>query len=124
MAKKNGTRKNGTRKKQRAIALAGGGPAAGLHIGVLAALEEAKNPVRRFLTVVRRCVGGHRVQHSPEDEKRKRSRALQTFDFFEKYCFRDDASYEWFPLNRGFAMDPFAMAQALAEFVCCPSLDG
>jgi predicted acylesterase/phospholipase RssA len=30
------------KKKKRAIALAGGGPAAGLHIGALAALEEAR----------------------------------------------------------------------------------
>lgn len=121
MAKKNGTRKNGTKKKQRAIALAGGGPAAGLHIGVLAALEEAKI---RFEVFSLSCVGAWvGIVYNTRPTDAKRSRALQTFDFFEKYCFRDDASYEWFPLNRGFAMDPFAMAQALVEFVCCPRLD-
>lgn len=115
MAKKNG--------KKRAIALAGGGPAAGLHIGALAALEDADI---RFDIFSLSCIGAwvgivYNTRQVPADAHR--SRAHQTFDFFDEYCFRDDASYEWFPLNRGFAMDFFAMAQAWAEFIRSPGLD-
>lgn len=116
MAKKNGT-------KKRAIALAGGGPAAGLHIGALAALEEADIQFDVFsLSCIGAWVGLVYNSRTPPPYV-NRTRAHQTFDFFEEYCFRDDASYEWFPLNRGFAMDLFAMAQAWAEFVCYPGLD-
>ena len=104
--------------KKRAIALAGGGPAAGLHIGALAALEEAGI---RFDVFALSCVGAwvgivYNTRKPPD-------RAGQTLEFFHKYCFRDDRSYEWFPMNRGFATDLLALWQAWARFTVAPGLD-
>ena len=33
-------------------------------------------------------------------------------DFFAEHCFRDDASYKWFPVNRGFSPDLPALWRA------------
>jgi predicted acylesterase/phospholipase RssA len=112
-----------TRKKKRAIALAGGGPAAGLHIGALAGLEEAHI---RFDVFSLSCVGAWvGIVYHTRDPRHPdgRSRAQQTFDYFEKYCFRPDWSYEWFPMNRGFATDLFALWSAVASFMAKPPLD-
>jgi predicted acylesterase/phospholipase RssA len=116
--------KDGTKKgKKRAIALAGGGPAAGLHIGALAALEDAGITFDVFALS---CVGAwvgivYNTRERPGGKVP--SRAQQTLDFFREYCFRDDHSYEWFPINRGFAPDLRALAQAWASFPVWPGLD-
>lgn len=102
--------------KKRALALAGGGPAAGLHIGALKALEEAGI---RFDVFSLSCVGawvGIVYNTRPAHDAQGRGPADQTLDFFEKYCFRDDDSYAWFPMNRGFAPDFIALGWALASF--------
>jgi predicted acylesterase/phospholipase RssA len=99
------------RPKKRAIALAGGGPAAGLHIGALAALEDAGIAFDVFsLSCIGAWVGIVFNTRKPPD------RARQTFDFFATYCFRDDRSYEWFPANRGFATDIIALVDAWMKF--------
>ena len=106
------------RKKKRAIALAGGGPAAGLHIGALAALEEAEIEFDVFsLSCVGAWVGIVYNTRKPPN------RAAQTLAFFRDYCFRDDHSYEWFPMNRGFATDLLAVWQAWWRFAVSPGLD-
>ena len=97
--------------KKRAIALAGGGPAAGLHIGALAALEDAGI---RFDVFALSCVGAW-VGIVYNTRPGKKSRALETFDFFDKYCFRGDESYAWFPINRGFGTDVPALFKAWAR---------
>ncbi|GAB3666533.1 patatin-like phospholipase family protein [Ramlibacter alkalitolerans] len=97
--------------KKRAIALAGGGPAAGLHIGALAALEEAGIDFKVFcLSCVGAWVGIVYNTRTPG------GRAGKTLEYFQKYCFRDDRSYEWFPVNRGFAPDFASMWRAWASF--------
>jgi predicted acylesterase/phospholipase RssA len=105
------------KKKKRAIALAGGGPAAGLHIGVLAALEEAGV---QFDVFALSCVGAwvglvYNSRPGPH-------RAEQTREFFEKHCFRSDASHDWFPINQGFASDFQGMFKAWSDFGRKPGL--
>ncbi len=105
-------------KKKRAIALAGGGPAAGLHIGALAALEDAGI---EFDVFALSCIGAwvgivYNTRSRP-------NRAQQTLEFFDEHCFRDDRSYEWFPINRGFATDTQALWKAWATFALSPKLD-
>ena len=105
-------------KKKRAIALAGGGPAAGLHIGALAALEDADI---EFDVFALSCIGAwvgivYNTRSRP-------NRAEQTLQFFDTYCFRDDQSYEWFPINMGFATDSQALMQAWAKFPFSPKRD-
>lgn len=103
-------------KKKRALALAGGGPAAGLHIGALAALEEADI---RFDVFALSCVGAWVgiVYHTRPGG----DRAAQTLEFFKNNCFRDDLSYEWFPINRGFATDIQSLLRAWANFPLSPA---
>jgi predicted acylesterase/phospholipase RssA len=98
-------------KKKRAIALAGGGPAAGLHIGALTALEERKI---KFDVFALSCVGAWvGIVYNTRTPGRQ---AQETKEYFEKYCFRDDRSYEWFPVNRGFAPDFAGVWRAWAGF--------
>lgn len=103
------------RKKRRAIALAGGGPAAGLHIGALAALEDAGI---EFDVFALSCIGAWVgiVYNTRLGE----NKAQQTFKFFDDNCFRPDASYAWFPLNRGFGTDFPALLSAWAKFPFSP----
>ncbi len=105
-------------KKKRAIALAGGGPAAGLHIGALAALDEAGI---KFDVFALSCIGAWvGIVYNTRPGK---DRAQETLEFFDKHCFRADASYEWFPINRGFATDIQALMQAWARFPLSPERD-
>ena len=104
------------KRKKRAIALAGGGPAAGLHIGALAALEDAGI---EFDVFALSCVGAwvgivYNTRSRPSGAEP--SRAEQTLQFFDAHCFRGDQSYEWFPINRGFATDVKSLWQAWAKF--------
>jgi predicted acylesterase/phospholipase RssA len=105
-------------KKKRAIALAGGGPAAGLHIGALAELEDAGI---EFDVFALSCIGAW--VGIVYNTRKRPNRAEQTLEFFDKHCFRDDQSYEWFPINRGFATDSQALMQAWAKFPLSPKLD-
>src|SRR6266849_5981956 len=97
---------------KRAIALGGGGPAAGLHIGVLQRLNQLEIT---FDVWALSCIGAWvGIVHNQYDQDRD---AKQTYDFFHDYVFRDDASYERFPINTAFGPDSFKNARALAEFV-------
>jgi hypothetical protein len=112
------------KNKKRAIALAGGGPAAGLHIGALAELEDAGIEFDVFaLSCIGAWVGIVYNTRSRPNSAADLSRAEQTLEFFDKHCFRDDRSYEWFPINRGFATDSQALLQAWAKFPFSPTLD-
>lgn len=104
------------RPKKRAIALAGGGPVAGFHIGALSALEAARV---RFDVWSLSCIGAwvgiyynQLPEHDPHDPA---GRAARTHRFFREHAFRDTASYEGFPVNKAFAPNFGAFAEAWAR---------
>ncbi|WP_082637909.1 patatin-like phospholipase family protein [Bradyrhizobium retamae] len=122
---------------KRAITLGGGGPAAGLHIGVLEALEA--HPEIEFEVWSLSCIGawvgvvynqfGDKVENEKVENKKvenkkakdkkieKKHRAEQTYQFFRDGIFRDDESYERFPINTVFGPDWRSNIQALNNFV-------
>jgi len=97
---------------KRAITLAGGGPAAGLHIGALQRLGEAGIT---FDVWALSCIGAwvgivyNQCDRGWEIE--------QTYDFFKNNVFRDDVSYSRFPINRAFGPDWFGNMRALMTYV-------
>jgi predicted acylesterase/phospholipase RssA len=98
---------------RRAITLGGGGPAAGLHIGVLDALA-ARNI--KFDVWALSCIGAWVGIVYNQFEKEK-DRPEQTFQFFKDHVFRDDESYERFPINTVFGPDWRANSKALNKFI-------
>jgi predicted acylesterase/phospholipase RssA len=98
---------------KRAITLGGGGPAAGLHIGVLEALES--HPDIKFGVWSLSCIGAWvGIVYNQFDGSDK---ARQTLNFFKNYIFRDDESYERFPINSVFGPDWFGNATVLMKYV-------
>jgi hypothetical protein len=98
-----------SRPKKRAIALAGGGPAAGFHIGALEALEAQGIT---FDVWSLSCIGawvGTYYNQLPDDSE---SRASRTYKFFKEHAFRDTGSYAGFPVNKAFAPHLAAHAKA------------
>jgi predicted acylesterase/phospholipase RssA len=99
---------------KRAITLGGGGPAAGLHIGVLDALA-AKNIT--FDVWALSCIGawvGIIYNQFDDDE------VEQTYEFFKNNVFRDDEGYKRFPINRVFGTDWRSNIDAFNDFVADP----
>ncbi len=100
---------------KRAITLAGGGPAAGLHIGVLERLREegikfdSQDDVWA-LSCIGAWVGLVYNQCDPGKE------VEQTYKFFRDGVFRDDASYSRFPVNTVFGTDNVANMKAMMGF--------
>lgn len=99
-------------KGKRAITLAGGGPAAGLHIGVLEALRDkgitfevwALSCIGAWVGIVyNQCNEGKEVE--------------ETYEFFKKGVFRDDELYKRFPINSVFGVDWFGTTRAMMEFL-------
>jgi predicted acylesterase/phospholipase RssA len=131
----------------RAITLAGGGPAAGLHIGALQALQKENI---RFNVWALSCIGawvgivynqwtnadgkwthpdgswtdvkGNWIdadgKWTPADGGK--DKAQRTLNFFRNNVFRDDRSYSRFPLNAVFAPDLGANASAILKFLTDP----
>jgi predicted acylesterase/phospholipase RssA len=100
------------RKPKRAITLAGRGPAAGLHIGVLGYLKNAGIEFDVWsLSGIGAWVG---IVYNQADEGKE---VEQTYDFFCHSVFRDDVSYESFPTNSVSAPDWFGNADALTRFL-------
>lgn len=98
------------RRKKRALALGGGGPAAGLHIGALDALEAAGVSFDVWsLSCIGAWVGVYYNQLSPG------ARAKRTYTFFKDHAFRDTESYKGFPVNRAFAPNLGAFTEAWAR---------
>ncbi len=96
---------------KRAITLAGGGPAAGLHIGVLERLKEEKIVFDVWaLSCIGAWVGLVYNQCDPGKE------VDQTYDFFRNGVFRDDVSYSRFPVNTVFGSNNVSNAKAMMEF--------
>lgn len=105
---------------RRAITLGGGGPAAGLHIGVLEAL--AKHPDIKFDVWALSCIGAWvGIVHNQFDQKDPKKRADQTAQFFRDGVFRDDESYERFPINTVFGPDWGSIRKELSRFMREPS---
>src|SRR6185312_8889044 len=100
---------------KRAITLAGGGPAAGLHIGVLEKLQKENI---KFDVWALSCIGAWvGLVYNQCDEGKE---VEQTYKFFRDGIFRDDTSYSRFPVNSVFGTDNFANATAVAEFFLNP----
>jgi predicted acylesterase/phospholipase RssA len=100
---------------KRAITLAGGGPAAGLHIGVLKRLAEAGIKFDVWaLSCIGAWVGLVYNQCDPGKE------VEQTYKFFHDGVFRDDESYSRFPVNTVFGADMGANYRAMLEFLLTP----
>ena len=98
---------------KRAITLGGGGPAAGLHIGVLDALAEKGI---EFNVWSLSCIGAWVgiVYNQFDKDKNK---ADETYEFFKNGVFRDDESYKRFPINTVFGPDWRSNIKALNDFV-------
>lgn len=100
---------------KRAITLAGGGPAAGLHIGALQRLKEANITFDVWaLSCIGAWVGIVYNQCDPGKE------VEQTYDFFRNGVFRDDISYSRFPINAVFGTDSVANTKAMVDFLIDP----
>ncbi len=115
---------NGNRRK-RAISLAGGGPAAGLHIGVLLRLDEVnkerkargEEPIE-FQVWALSCIGAWvGIVYNQFEEDAASTKAEKTYEFFKDRVFRDDAGYERFPINRAFGPDTESFVKAWMKFV-------
>jgi predicted acylesterase/phospholipase RssA len=100
---------------KRAIALGGGGPAAGLHLGVLKRLTEKMHFDVWALSCIGAWVG---IVYNQCDEN---SEIVQTREFFHDHVFRDDVTYERFPINNVFAPDWSANIGALSAFLGNPA---
>src|SRR3954453_21458180 len=105
------------RRKKRAIALAGGGPAAGFHIGALQALEAHGITFDVWsLSCIGAWVGTYYNQLPDEcDDK-----AAQTYEFFKANAFRDTDSYRGFPVNKAFAPNLAAYGRAWTAHLLDP----
>jgi predicted acylesterase/phospholipase RssA len=102
---------------KRAITLAGGGPAAGLHIGVLEGLQNA-DPRIKFDVWALSCIGAWvGIIYNQWETGDK---AEKTFQFFRNNIFRDDDSYSRFPINTVFGPDLGTNASALIKFLSAP----
>lgn len=101
---------------KRAIALAGGGPAAALHIGALEYLNEqgikfdhpddvwALSCIGAWVGIVyNQCDKGHEP--------------AQTRKFFKDNVYRDDVSYSRYPINAVFGPDIVSLTRAAVEFM-------
>lgn len=98
---------------KRAITLGGGGPAAGLHIGVLEALQAADiAPNVWALSCIGAWVG---IVYNQWDDKE--NKVEKTYQFFKNGVFRDDESYKRFPINTVFGPDWRSNIKALNDFV-------
>ncbi len=105
-------------RRKRAICLAGGGPAAGLHIGILKGLKEAGIPVFENNTDIwaLSCIG---AWVGVIYNQAKGNKIEETTEFF-RGVFRDDKSFHSFPLNTVFTPDWGGNAEAMWEFLIEP----
>jgi predicted acylesterase/phospholipase RssA len=103
---------------KRAICLGGGGPALGLHIGALEGMREHNIDFRHRRSVwALSCIGAwvgilyNQAKYGNEIE--------ETYRFFRD-VFRDDESYQSFPLNTIFAPDWAGCAEAALNYMLKP----
>jgi Patatin-like phospholipase len=106
------------RPLKRVICLGGGGPAAGLHIGVLEGLEAKgiKFDQKRDIWALS-CIGawvGIIYNQAPTHRE-----VAETYNFF-RGVFREDKSFKSFPTNTIFAPDWGSNAEAMWDFMLEP----
>jgi predicted acylesterase/phospholipase RssA len=108
------------KRKKRAICLGGGGPAAGLHIGVLDFLKDKRDREGHkiefdvwALSCVGAWVGAVYNQAKPGKE------IEETYNFFHG-IFRDDKVFQSFPINTIFGPDWAGNAEAMKDFLFEP----
>jgi predicted acylesterase/phospholipase RssA len=106
------------RPLKRVICLGGGGPAAGLHIGVLEGLEAKgiKFDQERDIWALS-CIGawvGIMYNQAPTHRE-----VAETYNFF-RGVFREDKSFKSFPTNTIFAPDWGGNAEAIWDFMLEP----
>ena len=109
--------RNGSGRK-RAICLAGGGPAAGLHIGVLQGLKENGVEFDNEDSVwALSCIGAWVgiIYNQAKDGK-----GLEATQEFFRNVFREDESFRSFPTNTIFSPDWFGYLNAMQDFLCEP----
>jgi predicted acylesterase/phospholipase RssA len=112
----NGEPRNG--KPRRAITLGGGGPAAGLHIGVLDALADADITFDVWsLSCIGAWVG---IVYNASAKQSDKAKVEATYEFFKNGVFRDDESYKRFPINTVFGPDWRSNIDAFNKFVSDP----
>src|SRR5215510_9087076 len=100
-------------KVKRAITLGGGGPAAGLHIGVLEALANADI---KFDVWALSCIGAWvGIVYNQFDGVKNTDRAEKTYQFFKNGVFRDDEGYKHFPINTVFGPDWESIGRAMTS---------
>ena len=113
---------------KRAITLGGGGPAAGLHIGVLEALATAGIEFDIWaLSCIGAWVGIVYNQFGDADDPKEKNKKIEnkdraelTYQFFKNGVFRDDEGYEHFPINKVFGTDWRSNTKALNKFIANP----
>ena len=104
---------------KRAICLAGGGPAAGLHIGVLEGLKERGIDFDNENSVwALSCIG---AWVGIIYNQAKEGKGLEATNKFFRNVFRDDESFRSFPTNTIFSPDWFGYLDAMQDFVCKPA---
>ena len=108
----------GERLLKRAICLAGGGPAAGLHIGVLEGLEGKGIKFNRPSVVwALSCIGAWvGIIYNQATTNRE---VAETYEFFHK-VFRNNKSFQSFPTNTIFAPDWAGNAEAMWDYLLEP----
>jgi predicted acylesterase/phospholipase RssA len=105
-------------KKKRAICLAGGGPAAGLHIGALKGLQESGLTFDHDGDVwALSCIGAW--VGIIYNQAKKGSEIEETKRFFYD-VFRNDQSFKSFPANTVFTPDWAGNAEAMFDFLVDP----
>ena len=106
------------RPLKRAICLAGGGPAAGLHIGVLEGLAANRIKFTRESDIwALSCIGAWvGILYNQAKQNRE---IEETYNFFHG-VFRDNKSFQSFPMNTIFAPDWAADAEAMLDYLLEP----
>jgi predicted acylesterase/phospholipase RssA len=98
----------------RVLALAGGGPVTGLHIGALKRLGN-ENRLSDFDVWSLSCIGAWVGIVYLQAERGREFE--QTEAFFRDRVFRDDRSYARFPINTVFGPDVLSNTRALLQFL-------
>ena len=108
-----------TSPAETAIALGGGGPAAGLHIGVLEALADAGI---KFDVWALSCIGAWVgiVDNQSATPLKTKTRPNRHINFSRMAFFETTKSYKRFPINTVFGPDWRSNIQALNNFVTNP----
>lgn len=112
-------------KPLRAITLGGGGPAAGLHIGVL---EAFANAGITFDVWSLSCIGAWvgivynqwKTDEKKSEKEQEQHKLEETYKFFRDGVFRDDEGYKRFPINTVFGPDWRSNIDAFNKFVGDP----